>query len=299
MRVDPAAFAIIVMGGAKIAFGAGSSRFLRPSQSLFSERATRGWNAAESGDCPLPVNGRWCQVHVTGHEPFSMATYATNDVVSDQVCKLGYWELQDASSLGPPGNALDIGANIGYYSLFLARTGWTVSAFEPTEQNLALFNASLCRNPDLASRITVNPYGLGAKAETCTFASPPTNEGDAVTLCGDEVWNAPLGLTLRGEFEIRRLDDALTAARETRIDFMKLDVEGHECNVLAGAPDLLQKFHPRLIQSEVWMAMKGCTADKYLQRFTEAGYTVAKDVACTTPDSSIVRPINEFYMCAH
>ena len=62
---------------------------------------------------------------------------------------------------------------------------------------------------------------------------------------------------------------------EQKVDFVKIDVEGFECKVFRGASKLLQQ-KPRIIQSEVWGTMQGCTPRQYVQLFMDAGYHLTR-----------------------
>lgn len=251
--------------------------------------------------CPLPENAQWCTVQMgLKHGTFQMAVYVAADIVSQSICSSGTWELQqtDISDLGKPGRALDIGANVGFYSLVLAASGWNVTAFEPMKTNTELIEASMCANPELAERITLNKFGLGSKDDRCIIFSDDNNLGDGHSACGDDI-NKPIpaGYHKRATMEIRRLDDALAKENVEHIDFVKMDVEGFECQVMAGGQSLLTKFRPRTIQSEVWPDMQGCKPQDFLASFAKAKYDVAKDRECTTPDLSRPTVIDNRYMC--
>jgi len=251
--------------------------------------------------CPLPPNAQWCTVRMgLKHDTFSMAVYNSADIVSNSICSTGTWELQlhDVTDLGEPGHALDIGANVGFYSLVLAAAGWNVTSFEPMHTNIELIEASMCANPDLAQRITLNKFGLGAKDDHCNIISGDDNLGDGVSVCGDAAKKpVQAGYHKRATIDIRRLDDVLAQEQVDHINFVKMDVEGFECQVMAGGQSLLSKYRPRTIQSEVWPDMQGCLPQDYLASFAKASYSVARDRACSTPDLS--RPINidNRYMC--
>jgi len=258
--------------------------------------------AAEmSTECPLPANARWCKV--TLGSPFQMALYGTDDIVSNEVCNTGTWELhdKDIADLGSPGHALDIGANVGFYSMALANAGWNVTAFEPMAKNSALIDATLCANPSLKSRITLNKFGLGPKDENCIIISDDDNVGDGVSKCGADAANfekeGQVGYHKRSSIDIRRLDDVLVKQSVHNVDFVKMDVEGFECKVMAGGQSLLTKFRPRIIQSEVWPDMQGCLPQDYLASFSKASYSVNKDLECTRPDASRPAAIDNRYMC--
>lgn len=52
---------------------------------------------------------------------------------------------------------LDIGANLGWFSLQAAAAGFSVLAVEPMPHNQGAFRRTLSENPDLAARITLIP----------------------------------------------------------------------------------------------------------------------------------------------
>jgi FkbM family methyltransferase len=256
--------------------------------------------ASESdSSCPLPEGAAWCQVRLKNLQPFWMAVYDwsfKSDWVSRNVCQAGFWDQNDPSGeFGTPGRALDIGGNMGYFTFVLAHAGWTVTTFEPMAPNLAMMNASLCRNPELASRVTVMPFGLGPKSQQCDMVSPSSNLGDGHVQCGDDVasgfsndptkvnYIAHYDVVKVGEFSIRRLDELLKNASIDKVDFVKIDVEGYESQVLEGAPNFLAEYHPRLFKLEVWNNSFGFNGSYFLDQFGRAGYNFFKDSKCTEP----------------
>lgn len=262
--------------------------------------------AAPDGRCVLPPQATWCQVHLKNLPPYWMAVYDVkqkSDVVSSSVCTLGNWDQSDPAEFGVPGQAVDIGANIGYFSLMLAHGGWNVTSFEPMAPNLALLNASLCQNPHLASRVKVLPFGLGPKTERCFMVAPADNLGDGHVQCGtdlasgfnlDPKSSAYIGkynVQVIGQFTIRRLDQLLLENAISKVDFVKIDCEGYESQVLAGAPTFLSQYQPRLHKLEVWNASFGFSGTHFLNRYTSAGYKFFEDPKCTIPSSAEVKVV--------
>lgn len=257
--------------------------------------------------CKLPEYAKWCTVSDYGVGPYEMAVYGTGDIVSNSICAQGWWDTT-ADPYGPVGDVLDIGGNIGFITLMLAKAGWNVTTFEPMQNNLDLIAASLCANPDVKGRITVHPFGLGAEPQHCDIWSGANNKGDGIVNCGDPEksehfaqYKNALGnptMTKLQSFEIKRLDDILAAYHVMKVDAVKIDVEGFECQVLKGAPALLSKYKPRYMKIETWSAMVGCDPMEFLTMFQDAGYTVHKDAACQD-DNGMVRPtgIEERFMC--
>ncbi len=103
-------------------------------------------------------------------------------------------------------------------------------AFEPMASNVALLNHSLCLNPGLASKLTLQTLALSdSSASGCAIVSDKTNVGNGELRCkGDRGGGADV---VRAT-----LDDMITAG--TEIDLIKMDVEGHEMAVVRGGDRL-------------------------------------------------------------
>jgi FkbM family methyltransferase len=157
--------------------------------------------------------------------------------------------------------AIDVGANVGIFSLFLAQQGFNrVLAFEPVPFNAAAFEANLDRNSPLASRVELIREAVGETAGSIRFAtsrqSPQT--------CGI-ARDGQADNTI--EVAITTLDRACTERSIEQIGFLKIDVEGFERTVLAGAADLLRRRAIRYIFMEVihvaWQNVGYSPADIY------------------------------------
>ena len=147
----------------------------------------------------------------------------------------------------PGDTVLDIGANIGAHTLWFARLvsqeGF-VLAFEPTKYayDKLIINTQL--NPDLKSRITIAQVILGREDRdnnraqiysswtvTGTVDRHPKHRGELKSTEGASM------LTL---------DSYLSQQRIKRVDFIKIDVDGYECDVLKGAQATLKQYKPIL-----------------------------------------------------
>lgn len=81
---------------------------------------------------------------------------------------------------------LDIGANVGWYTVTAAALGYTVVAFEPMAPNLAALRRSLCDSPDLMERVTLVPRGLSNTTQDCVFWVAGQNQGNGYARCGPD-----------------------------------------------------------------------------------------------------------------
>jgi len=238
---------------------------------------------AVARSCPLPEDATWAEVRLTGLPAFRMAVRSNSDLVSQSVLEKGYWEVPDTSIWGTPGQALDIGGNIGYYTFALAQSGWHVTTFEPMERNLVLIKATLCENPELAARINLHTFGLSAQDQYCSIKIPHDNVGNGLVRCSEEDVNdaewEKVNFMEAGSFQLRRLQDVLQEDAISQIDFIKIDVEGYECEVLkgAGGEGFLKTYNPRLVKSEVWKSMARCSSTEYFAMFEGAGYHFGMD----------------------
>ncbi len=132
---------------------------------------------------------------------------------------------------------LDVGANIGPHTVFLARAVGAqghVVAFEP--QRLAF--QALCANVALNGLTNVTCRDVVVGAERAAVRVPVLDPA-AVQNFG--------GLSLTGTDEGEVVEQiALDQLALARCDFIKIDVEGMEGQVIAGAADTLRRLRPLL-----------------------------------------------------
>jgi len=146
--------------------------------------------------------------------------------------------LVDCHQLGLAGVAFDVGAHIGNHTLYLAAVcGFVVHAWEPHDASRAQLEANLALNPDL--NVRVHDWAAGAEHKRARFTSgmwlefDPTREGATLTLD-------------RGHVQVHRIDDELDI---TDLAIVKIDVEGMEADVIAGALGHIERSLP-VIYSE-------------------------------------------------
>ena len=71
---------------------------------------------------------------------------------------------------------MDIGANIGWYTLAAASNGFKVKAYEPFEQNTFAIKYAKCLNkPEISDNIELNEHALGAENKMCKLYSQEYN----------------------------------------------------------------------------------------------------------------------------
>jgi FkbM family methyltransferase len=150
--------------------------------------------------------------------------------------------------LRPDQIALDLGANIGAHTLELARQvgpRGKVFAFEPTFFAHSKLLQNLALNPSLSPIVKPEQLMLAASDNATTelqiYSSWPLVSADSLH---------PNHLGHLQPTEGARaisLDTYLRQAGVPRVDFIKLDVDGYECEVLEGAKLCLEKFRPTIL----------------------------------------------------
>jgi FkbM family methyltransferase len=167
---------------------------------------------------------------------------------------------------------LDVGANVGMTLLPLAASvralGGTMHAFEPVQKNLEVLRANVARN-DLSALVHVWPFGLSA---TCGTAEIVLRE-DFVG--GAESGNAAIKIDVSDDrfmketIQLRSLDDfRVHTSPLSRLDLVKLDIEGHEDFFLEGAQDTLRQLRPIIVMevNKVYYARRGVSLDDRLHQ---------------------------------
>ena len=177
--------------------------------------------------------------------------------------------------VAPGSLVLDIGANIGAHTLHLAQLvgpSGLVMAFEPTDFAFRKLSRNLELNPSLATRV---------KAYHCFLtASDGVNVPDAIYSSWPLAVEAGLHAKHLGremlteQAQARSLDSILSERADRKVQLVKLDVDGFECDVLRGATAMLRDVRPTFIMelSPYVLEERGTSLDELLSYFVPNGY---------------------------
>lgn len=149
---------------------------------------------------------------------------------------------------GPEAVFFDVGANTGYYSLAMMQRGFgKVVAIEPNPPTLKLLTANVGLN-DRAGVVQIMPYCVGPDGVVPLYSSTGLGSASVISdgsVATHEVQSMPL-------LDIARL------AGVSRIDGMKVDVEGFEVSALKPFfEDAPREFFPKV------MVLEDCHADAW------------------------------------
>lgn len=200
------------------------------------------------------------------------------DLIGWYIWLFGEWEpdltLFAATRLNDGDVFVDVGANIGYYSLLASRSVGRGGAVVAVEASPSVF-AELCGNADsdaLGERIRVVNKAAAAVPGTLTiFAGPSHNVGMTTTV-------PSRGLKAESSVEALPLDSILTAAEVAAIRIIKIDVEGAEPDVLAGMAALIPALRPDaeivVELSPQWWTRRDMEPADVLKPFIDGGFNI-------------------------
>jgi len=176
----------------------------------------------------------------------------------------------------PGAVVLDIGANIGAHALPLAvqvGPGGKVFAFEPTAWAYGKLRRNIALNAGLADRVVAEQVMLVESEEASLpegiMASWP------IAPAREDIHPLARGRHVSTEGASTTSLDAYLAKKEiTRVDFIKLDVDGYECAVLSGATKMLRELRPAIVMELAPYVLedKGETLGRLLAILGAVGY---------------------------
>jgi FkbM family methyltransferase len=197
------------------------------------------------------------------------------DVIGSRLFFYGTWEpvisefvqkhLQQAQNAA----AIDIGANIGYYTLMfshLVGLRGTVYSIEPSpairqrlQQNIALNHLD---------NIKIVPYGISNQTEVRTFHLN-TGRNLGFSHFGEASVQDEVG---RSALELRRLTDVVPPEDLARTAIIKVDVEGMEYQVLTHLFDNIALFPQQLLILAELRIDEGGPMESLARDFTDKGF---------------------------
>jgi FkbM family methyltransferase len=154
---------------------------------------------------------------------------------------------------------LDVGANIGYWSKFLVYIGKVASlhSFEPDPVTCKILQKNL-----LGSGSVVNQAAISDFDGVLDLFINPTHSGD----------NRPVYTKDRLVIKVPcyTLDAYVERAKLSRLDFVKIDIQGGEIPALDGAIEIIKKFKPLLlVEIMPELNTEGRNVNEYIFQFCE------------------------------
>jgi len=240
----------------------------------------RDWNLA------MPkVFGAFCQANeVVAAVPFNgkqvkFRLSNTLDLIQNRLAREQFFEIAELTEtllvIPRQARVFDVGTNIGNHALFFSQIGNAahVHCFEPAELTADMLEANFAINEVDRERFAVERIGVGAGPSKASYDNlDPTNLG-ATSIKHDD----------NGELEVDSLDNRFP---EAVVDLLKIDVEGMELEVLAGAAQLIKRNRP-IILIEVANASKG----KFMAWVGSKGYRIHRAFELVNASNYLLVPL--------
>lgn len=224
---------------------------------------------------PTPVTVRWRpgDARLLELDGVKLWVDPSDLAVSTHLINHGTYEAHVVAAMrtlvSPGMHVADVGANVGYHSILLSRlvgSQGQVTAVEANSENLRMIIASLAANG--IDNVKLVPLAFDEQWGWSFFtAHVGTNGGmireEAVNFVEGAGWIVPTA----------PLDDVLTRP----VHFIKIDVEGAEGRVLAGASDTLRLDRPVVITEfsvDMLQRVSGMQPLDYLRRFEQLDYEI-------------------------
>lgn len=204
------------------------------------------------------------------------------DVISDSIAFTGIYELglsrRLCSLARRGGTMIDVGANLGYFSLLwaAARPGNSCTAFEASPRNLDLLRQNVSRN-GMDQQIRVLPCAAGEARGTFSFDPGPADQTGWGGLS-----RQPTDRSM--DVDVVRVDEHVDGGS---IALLKIDAEGADTWVLEGCERLLQA---RAID-EIWYEQNAVRMEGLGISMDAAGLFLAKFGYTAVPQGDAGLPV--------
>ena len=223
--------------------------------------ATKKSNQKKSGELIVDVNGYKLAV-IPGDLGISseLLMFKTHEPLTT---KLLSKELKKGMT------CLDVGGNIGYYTLLESKiigNEGKVIAIEPSPPNFQ----HLKKNLEIqdAKNVVAYNFAAGDVDGSVNFLVYPESNG-SFTIPDGETTDLPGELI---KVPAKRLDTFLEELKIENVDFVRMDVEGYESHIIEGMKNTIKKFKP-MFQIEVHVTLLGKErTKKFLKDFQDNGY---------------------------
>ncbi|MFC1843567.1 FkbM family methyltransferase [Thermodesulfobacteriota bacterium] len=182
----------------------------------------------------------------------------------------------------------DVGANVGNYSIILKKEFHQahIYAFEPNEKTFE----QLKTNVENSSTIKCINAGLGTEEKTETIYTYSDDLLSSHASIYDDVFRTfhKRSDIVEIEFQMTTLDLFCEREKIQCIDFLKIDTEGNELNVLKGATKMLSEGNIKIIQFEFG------ECDVFSRVFLKDFYTILFDYNIYRLDTDRLIPLFEY-----
>jgi FkbM family methyltransferase len=173
-----------------------------------------------------------------------------------------------AQTLRPEHVFVDVGANIGYFTVLCAPLVSRVVAFEPGSSSFRYCRENVKLNG--LQNVELHPYGLWHESATLRIKR---DDSSLMTAAVDRSGDNVSGETIRSV----ALDEFVGSHLQlSRLDVVKMDIEGAELSALRGMTRTLARFRPAIVMelNRPALAALGSTVDEVWGLLTSLSYQI-------------------------
>jgi FkbM family methyltransferase len=196
----------------------------------------------------------------------------SDEVMRPYLIRRGSWEESTAALLGrllrPGARFLDVGANVGYFSVLAHRLARAIQidSIEPHPVLYSLLQANLWAN-GVPARL--HNVALAETRRLLPMSSPPMNPGDSRVgvLSPDNRYDLVVPVVTADELFPRR-----------SFDVVKIDVQGYEPEVILGMERLVRDSPGIVLVAEFFptsLTDRGLDPSEVLDRYRHLGFRIA------------------------
>ena len=172
-------------------------------------------------------------------------------------------------------DAIDVGANVGFYSVWLAKTlkGGRVLAVEPTKNALEKLHRNLEMN-EVGDRVEVFEGVVSDEPGTTQVNTIPGKE--EYTSLGEINHPSVKGIETQTQEVKSETLESLVESRRLQPGFLKVDVEGAEHLVFRGSLPVLERHRPVILSelSDELLRKNGSSSAEVIQLIRNCDYEV-------------------------
>jgi FkbM family methyltransferase len=197
----------------------------------------------------------------------------------------GTWEPHETrlfrAHLARGARVLDLGANVGWYSVLAVLAGCEVHAFEPVPHVAAVCRRNLERAMRAGpGRAVLHECAAGAGPGRARIALGRENLGDNRVLEAGAARPSDMGTGETVEIRVERADDVAPGAASV----VKIDTQGSEWLALQGMRGILRESPRVALLLEFWpYALRGASPEELLGWLAAQGFTIGKATAAPYP----------------
>jgi FkbM family methyltransferase len=217
---------------------------------------------------------------------YNMFVYKENDIVSNSISDNHHYEKDETYNILDGLNfyskkknlinnniyIIDVGGNVGWYTLILGKLGYNVVSFEPLKMNYYILNKNYCLNKEI--NVTLINKGLFPEEKRCYIYSPGNNIGDGITNCNGKFLENSVN---NGEIILTKLSNYMSYFENKNLAMIKMDIEGLEGKAFESGIEFITNYHVPFIFMEFnpkYLRGYGTNPQEFLENFINNGYKI-------------------------